>query len=560
MNVRQRRFLFYAGGFVGVILFYTLAYQATLLAFEGEPRSILESLLVVVETFTTLGYGSDADAWTSGPTIALMVAMQFTAVILIFMALPLFVSPWIEDTFSTTLPDAVDREDHVIVCAFTGRSRMLLDELKLVGVETVVIEPDRDVALELHEEGVTVINGDPESRETLLAAGLETARALVADVGDEANASIALAAKHGSVESAPQVLTFSENPDVAEYHRYAGADQVFTPRTLIGRSLASKVTTSIEAGVGDAVEIGDDLEIVELPVQPGSDLAGRTIAESGIRERTGVNVVGAWFRGEFVSPPSPDARIDNRTVLLVAGEESQLEQLKALTLSDKRRLRSGPVIVGGHGEVGRTVANAVTAAGYECRTIDHRDRSGVDVVGDVTDSDRLQDAGIGDASILVLALSDDTDAIFATLAIRQLDSDIEVIARANKTANVVKLYQAGADYVLALSTVSGRMLASTILGEEMLTYDQQIAVVRTPAGPFAGKTLAEADIRARTGVTVVAIERDGTLLTELGPDFELIDGDEVIVAGPDEAVTSFTALTGGPESGAAADANGPVDQ
>jgi len=558
MERRQRRFVLYAGAFVGMILFYTLAYKVTLGAFENQTRSFPAALLVVVETFTTLGYGTDAGAWTAAPTIALMVVMQFSAVFFIFMALPLFVSPWLEETFSTTLPDRVDREDHVIVCAFTGRSRMLLDELELVDLDAVVIEQDREVAIDLHGDDVTVIHGDPKSRDVLEAAGLESARAVVADVNDEANASIALAAKAG--DASPQVLTFVEDPDVAEYHRYAGADQVFTPRTLIGRSLASKVTTSIEAGVGDAVEIGDHLEIVELPVQPGSDLSGRTIAESGIREQTGANVVGAWFRGEFVSPPSPEARIDDRTVLLVAGEESQLEELKALTLSDKRRLRSGPVIVGGLGEVGKTVEEAVTAAGYECRTIDHVDRPGVDVVGDVTNADRLKAAGIGDASIVVLALSDDTDAIFATLAIRQLDPDIEVIARANKTDSVVKLYQAGADYVLALSTVSGRMLASTILGEEMLTYDQQIAVVRTPAGPFAGETLAEADIRARTGVTVVAIERDGTLLTDLGPDFELIDGDEVIVAGPDEAATSFTALTGGPEPEAIADADAPVEQ
>jgi Trk K+ transport system NAD-binding subunit len=548
MDHRQRRVLQYAGAFVGVVLLYTFAYKLTLGIFEGETRSFARSLLVVVETFTTLGYGSDASAWTAPQTIALMIVMQFTAVFLIFMAIPLFVSPWIEETFSTQLPDAIDRENHVIVCAFSGRNRMLLDELEVVGIEAVVVEADRDTALSLHEDGIAVINGDPESRETLEAAGLDAARSLVADVDDEANASIAMAAKHDARTGGPQVLTFAEDPDVAEYHRYAGADQVFTPRTMIGHSLANKVTTSIEAGVGDAVEIGEDLEIVELPVQPSSELAGETIAESGIRERTGANVVGAWFRGEFVSPPSPDARIDQRTVLLVAGKEPQLERLKTLTLSDERQVRSGPVIVGGLGEVGSTVAAAVRSADYTCRTVDNREGQTPDIVGDITDAEDLVAAGITDASVIVLALSDDTDAIFATLAIRQLDPDVEVIARANETANVVKLYQAGADYVLSLSTVSGRMLASTILGEEMLTYDQQIALVRASVGPFAGQTLAGADIRSRIGVTVVAIERDGALITELSPDFELQDGDEAIVAGPDEAVTSFTALTGPPRS------------
>jgi Trk K+ transport system NAD-binding subunit len=544
MDRPQRRFLGYAGSFVGIILAYTLAYRFVMRTFEGRSRSFAEALLVVVETFTTLGYGTDAGAWTAVPTIALLVAMQFTTVFFIFTALPLFVSPWLEERLSTSLPDEVDFADHVIVCAYTGRTRMLLDELDVVGLDAVVVEPDRDVAVELHEDDVTVVHGDPESHETLEAANLAEARTLVADVDDEANASIALAATEGPDAATPQVLTFVEEPAFAEYHRYAGADRAFTPRTLIGRSIANKVTTSVEAGVGDAAEIGQDLEIVELPVQPHSELAGRTVAESGIRERTGVNIVGAWFRGEFVSPPSPDALLDERTVLLVAGEESQLEALKQLTLSDKRRLRGGPLIVGGLGEVGSTVVEAVRAAGYPCRTIDREDGPDVDVVGDVTHRETLAAAGLDDASTVLLAVSDDTDAVFATLAIRHLDPDVEIVARANETANVRKLYRAGADYVLALSTVSGRMLASTIRGEEMLAYDQGIAVVRSPVGPFAGRTLAEADVRARTGVTVVAVERDGELRTDLDADFALRSNDQLIVAGPDERVASFTALTG----------------
>jgi len=543
MERRQRRLVLYLGTFVGVVGFYTVVYNWTMRTVENTSEPIWRSLLVVIETFTTIGYGTDAGQWTSALTVGLLVAMQFTAVFFLFMALPLFASPWLEERLSTSPPTAVDMADHVVVCTHTGRTRMLREELKLVDVPTVVVEPDRDRALDLHRDGVAVVHGDPESAETLADANLAEARALVADVDDEANASIALAASEGNGVDT-QLITFVEEPDYAEYHRYAGADHVFTPRTLIGESLASKVTTAVEAGVGDAVEIGDDLEIVELPVQPESELAGRTIAESGIRERTGVNVVGAWFRGEFVSPPSPDATIDERTVLLVAGREPQLERLKGLTLSDKRQLRRGPVLVGGLGEVGSTVREAVTAAGFDCRGIDRSDRPGVDVVGDVTDAATLQQAGIEEASIVVLALSDDTDAIFATLAIRHLDRNVEIIARANETDNVRKLYRAGADYVLALPTVSGRMLASTILGEQMLSYDQQVAVVRVPVGEFAGKTLQDAAVRERTGVTVVAVDRDGELLSGLGPDVRLQHGDEAIVAGPDDAVTSFTAQAG----------------
>ena len=41
MERRQRRFVLYAGAFVGMILFYTLAYKVTLGAFENQTRAPL---------------------------------------------------------------------------------------------------------------------------------------------------------------------------------------------------------------------------------------------------------------------------------------------------------------------------------------------------------------------------------------------------------------------------------------------------------------------------------------------------------------------------------------
>jgi len=111
---------------------------------------------------------------------------------------------------------------------------------------------------------------------------------------------------------------------------------------------------------------------------------------------------------------------------------------------------------------------------------------------------------------------DDTLAVFATLVVRELSGDVQIIARANETGNARKLYRAGADYVLALSTVSGRMLASTILNEDVISFDQWVEVVRVPAGRLAGQSLEDADVRARTSCTVIAVER-GTRCSPTSP-------------------------------------------
>ncbi|WP_254534732.1 potassium channel family protein [Halomarina litorea] len=535
----------YLVGLFVIMLAYTVVYHFGMAAFERDPISWLHSLQVVVETFTTTGYGSDAP-WQSWQMNVIVIVMDLTGVLLIFLALPALIFPLFEEALKTTAPTAVDGfEDHVVIAGYTPRGVALVAELEGRDIPYVVVEPDRDAAADIYEEGTTVVHSDPEELRTYTeGTNLADARALVADVDDATNASIALTATQ--VCDAP-VITFVEESNLEEYHRLAGASNVFSPRQLIGESLATKVTSGVSMDLGDAIEISEDFDIVELPVQAGSDLTGTRIEESRIRERTGANIIGAWFRGEFVSPPSPDALIDEQTILLVAGHEHQLERLKELTLSEQRRKRHGHAIVVGYGVVGSTVRRAIDEAGVDVETVtvDRQAMDEVDVVGDVTDIETLREADIEDAGTVILALPDDTTTVFATLVIRELSPDVEIVARAEATESVRKLYRAGADYVLSLAVVSGRMLASTILEEEVITFDQQVEVIRTDPGSFAGRTLAEADIRARTGCTVVAVERGDDVVADLGPDFRLLPDDELVVTGTDADINEFSRLAEG---------------
>lgn len=524
-----------------VILGYALLYKFGMAYMEGEQRTLIESLLVVVESLTTTGYGEDADVWSTAGMQLLMISVQLTGIGLIFLTLPLIIVPLIEETLAIDPPTTVDLEDHVVICRFTPRGDALVEELSTRGVPYVVVEPDRERARELYEDGYTVIHGDPERVDDLRAAGVEAALALVADDDDETNATIVLSAK----EAAPdlRVVSLIEDTTVEDYHSYAGADRVVSPRRMLGESLASKITTSVSAELGDTIEVGTDLEIVELLIQHDSELVGQTVAESRIGE-TGANVIGAWFHGQFVSPPSPDAVIDEHTVLLVTGHEDELERLKELTLSSTRRHRRGTTIVAGYGEVGTTVSDALAASEAESVVVDLEDGPDVDVVGDVTDRETLAEAGIDEARSVILALDDDTTTIFAALVIEQVAPEVEVIARTNETESAGKLYRAGAEYVLALSTVSGRLLASELLDEEVISPGTQIEVVRTEAPALANETLREADVRARTNCTVIAVERDGESITDFDPDFRIRAGDELVVAGTDEDVQRFSELVG----------------
>ncbi|SEO22987.1 Trk K+ transport system, NAD-binding component [Halogranum amylolyticum] len=540
MDKWRRRTVYYSILLTGLMLGYAVLYHHGMRIFEGDDITFLHSLQVVVETFTTTGFGSDAP-WQSPEMNAFVILMDLTGVAVIFMALPVLVFPLLEDVFSTTVPKSIENglSDHVVICSYTPRTDALIAELDSWGVGYVLVEPDRERATELYEDDYTVIHGDPESTEGLERAGLVEARALVADVSDQVDASIVLTAQEVAEEI--PIVSVVEEPNRTAYHRLAGADTVLSPRPLLGKSLASKVTTSVTSDLDGAIDIGGDIEVAELPIHRGSRLAGTTLAESGIRERAGVNVIGAWFRGEFESPPAPEAVLTNGTVLLVTGREDQLARLKELTLSEIRRLEHGETIVVGYGQVGRTIAGALAEAGFPYTVVDRTAMEGVDVVGDATDPETLEAADIDEARSIILALPDDTAAEFATLVVRDLSPQTEIVARVEEAASTQKMYRAGADYVLSLATVSGRMIASTILeDEDVLSLDQQVEVVRTSAPKLTGQTLGDAQVRSETGCTVVGVERDGRVVTDLGPEFRIELDDEVIIAGTDEGIQRFT--------------------
>jgi Trk K+ transport system NAD-binding subunit len=510
MNRWQRRTVYYLTVLTALMFGYTFAYQwgmvilpaitswnistprgvenlhviiagsINLEGATGVSATFLHSLQVVVETFTTTGFGSDAP-WTSPYMNILVILMDTTGTLMIFLALPVFLFPALENAFSTTVPDAVedDLSDHVVVATYSPRAQSLIEELETRDVEYVLVEPDGDRAVELYEDGYTVIETDPEAIDGLRSVNLAAARALVVDVSDRIDTSIVLAARE--ISEAVRVVSVVEDPESRSYHTLAGADEVLTPRRLLGERLARVASTGVVTNLGEAVALGDDFEIAELLVHQGSPLAGVPLAESNLREQTGINVIGAWFQDEFESPVSPDTVLDQEA------------------------------------------------------------KPGVDVVGEAYDPDALQAAGIDTARSAILAIPDDTDAEYATLVMRDLTRNLDITARTEGAGSVQKMYRAGANYVQSLATVTGRMTASAVLeNDEISTVDSRLALLNTAAPELAGQTLAEAQIREKTNCTVVAVERNNTVLTDVGPDFRIERGDELVVAGPNDAVSRFS--------------------
>ena len=133
--------------------------------------------------------------------------------------------------------------DHILIAGFGVSNDKALEELIARGVSPkriVVIDNHREALDRAAECGVAVLQGDAARDETLLAAHVDRASALLVSTGrDDSNILVVLTARKLS-ESVKISVTIREtdNEDIA---RQAGADTVINPVSFSGLLLASSL-------------------------------------------------------------------------------------------------------------------------------------------------------------------------------------------------------------------------------------------------------------------------------------------------------------------------------
>lgn len=539
MRSLTRRTFYYFLVLIAATGLFTGLYSLGMSMWEAQPRPWYRALEVVIQTFTTTGYGEDAP-WQSLQMNVLVIVMQLAGIGFILSAVDMFAVPWLREALRPAAPKTIAaRSDHVIVCGYTPRVEVFIDEMQARGRDYVLLESNPERAGTLHEQEYRVIEGQPTSTAALERAHLASARALVADLGDEKNASIALAARE--VDPEARVITLVDDASLARYHRAAGADVVLSPRRLLGRSLAAKVPMAAAANVEESLMDGDALDFGELIITPHNPLYGQLLGEARIPRRFEVRVIGAWIDGIFETPVDSALELGDGTRLFVAGTPDRMEVLRKEMAPYVRAFTPQSILLAGYGDSGQAAYHSLRRLRADVTVLDVENREGVDVVGDVRDPDRLRAAGIDEASTLIVAVDDDTVATFAILIARDLNPDLQILVRARDEQEVQNLYRAGADFVQALPTVCGRMLAATAFEDEAhLPRDRSVSVVRLSAGGLEGQLLDDVDPEAQTNYTILAVIRNGEFLTGREDEaFAFEAGDDVIVAGTEDGIQQF---------------------
>ncbi|HYM60948.1 MAG TPA: NAD-binding protein [Thermoanaerobaculia bacterium] len=530
MQRSRRRLLALIIGLIAFLIVCALLYEIGMARIEGKPRTFWESLEWAAESLSTTGYGYDSH-WSHPAMVIFVIVVQFAGVFFVFLIVPIFLVPFLEERFEERLPrKAPNLSSHIVVYRFGPPVETLLQRLDSAGVPSLVVETDEAMARTVWERKREVVFSRAEE-DALDACRLMQARALVANGRDEENAAIILRARQ--MGFAGEIFAFVEEPAHRKPMELAGATAAFTPRHIIAAALAAHVSDALNPRLPGFEEIAG-IERREVRIPASSPFLHKTLAESPIA-RCGAIVVGQWWQSQLLAHCDADMRMAPDCILELAGDRESLNAAVA-AIGGVALRREGPFLVAGFGEVGRKVFELLTDAGEEVRVVERALGPGVDVAGNVLDPSVLARAGIAEARAIVLALNSDDATLFATVIARDCAADVAVIARVNHARNLDDMHRAGADYALSISDVSGQMLSARLLGRGTRIHEAHRQVRRISGEGVAGRRLGDLALRAHHGCSVVAIERAGATLTRLDAGTVIEAGDFLYICGPAEGV------------------------
>jgi CPA2 family monovalent cation:H+ antiporter-2 len=248
------------------------------------------------------------------------------------------------------------------------------------------------------------------------------------------------------------------------------------------------------------------------------------------------------------------------------------------------------VVIVGCGRVGRHIAEALGQIGVPRLVVESDVRRatrlreiGIQVLfGDAANSEILGHASLERARALVVTIPDDTAAMMIAATARRISPGLHIIARASTWEGGRRSRNAGANEVVRPELEGGvEIVRRTLLGLKFPSHEVQRyteAVRRegledTPLqhdsarilqdlaravgdlevrwlmigdkSAVAGQTLADSNVRAKTGSSVVAITRGGAVVSNPDPTERLNPGDQIAVIGEPGQVAAAERLLAG---------------
>ncbi|MCO6452310.1 MAG: TrkA family potassium uptake protein [Caldilineales bacterium] len=217
-----------------------------------------------------------------------------------------------------------------------------------------------------------------------------------------------------------------------------------------------------------------------------------------------------------------------------------------------RRRSKQEFLVIGLGRFGSSLARALIDNGHDVlaidtdmRTVERRAAELPHVVQlDSTNIDALREIGADHFDTAVVCIGTDFESnLMTTVALRKLGVG-HVITKVRTRTQKEILLQVGADQVILPEHEAGVRLAKRLSASDMVDFIEiggdVCAVEMGVPTRYVGQTLAQADLRRKYGLTVIAIHRGDDVLVNPSADTQILQDDELLMIGRIEDAERFS--------------------
>ncbi len=320
-----------------IVVFFSLFILIASLGyviFENYP--FLDAIYMVLISITTVGYGEIRPLDQFGRIYTIFVILVGFAGF--GYTLKVVTESFVEGVLTLKfrrnkmLKLISEIRDHYIVCGHGRIGKIITQELHKAKKEVVVVDNDRELLNDLIKLKIPFLLGDATDDETLLEAGVERAKALIAALPkDTDNLFLVLTAKQ--LNKNLYVIARASLESSEKKLLRAGANKVFSPYKIGAMRMAKAI---LKPSVTDFLDFTyhdtliNEIEMDEVTIPPDSPLIGKNLAESEIRKKYNAIVVAIKKKdGQMVFNPNFDYVLKEGDTLIFISEQSNIDRLKS---------------------------------------------------------------------------------------------------------------------------------------------------------------------------------------------------------------------------------------
>ncbi|MEB4614681.1 potassium channel family protein [Leucobacter sp. M11] len=219
--------------------------------------------------------------------------------------------------------DLIRNDSPVLVIGLGRFGAATAGQLDRLDREVLAVDTDQALVQKWSDRVTHTVQVDARNIDALRQIGAEEFKIAVVAVGSSIEASVLVAANLVDL-GIPQIWAKAISQSHGKILERIGVNHVIYPEREAGERVAHLVSGQML----DFIQFDDDFVLVKM--YPPRSIRGLKLAESGVRTRHRVTVVGVKTPGGPFTYATPDTVVSNHDLIIVSGTSANVERFASM--------------------------------------------------------------------------------------------------------------------------------------------------------------------------------------------------------------------------------------